>query len=973
MNDVHNVRSALVVAVGTSAGGIVQVLRWLLAGLRGVERLGVLHVDSDGTRSFAHMPTQLFSGKGPDDWGANAFVHTPPPTDDLVRSIQRGERHGYPLVPPAIFDAVNGDGVGVGGLVPLGNLAGVLHESNVRGAVRRAINRITAHSSETNDENDAPLMVFEISGCLGGTWGELEPVHDVIVSEAQRMATRVAFQRTVLFPGQHPTKDMDGSMCNAASWLQEFAARASARYLFLLRSNNGHPPKIDEAQASPTWIVSDMNAAGGKSSTLATTSALFTIVGWWHALWLATPLGPRLEQALVDFRDDALDVDARGERRFGRSFGMSFITIDHDRIAGFASNRLVRASLEALLAPIEPQQVEGDARRFNRANRLHEGAGLTDISTAIRTNNAAGRPVVDHVSRFRYLLDENIAGLDGICLLRDAPGIIDTTVAQTSDAANHFRAAREAKVTHVERAIDERIQRSLWETNLGASYVQAWLGEQKRFFEQMVDLAADDKLQRAKHIEQLQNSSRRIEEDAIPQFLGMGALRRWFNHGQIQILADRYARDRRALEIARKEDQARAEAIAALQAIAEIFEVRHAAVTELVEELARTADAAAAEAERIRQWDGTLHNPIGFELHDDLEGCYLRVLDRPGDEESANQDVERRAVLNLLVELRQECNLMALAPESGKIARVFDTIARRRVRPRVAALHVQDELFERHAPGSDRLQSFLRERDREAHERVTFNGTTEHDNPVHVLRFLLADPRRGPEIVSALNDAACTRAQAQGNVDYELIPTPDAERITLVQVRVSFPTSQVGLYPACAAAYDNMAQTRKFERSHTELVGRFLPRPNQPATPLDAQVALVKGYALSAGPLPDRPAPLELVSTSDAIILHRWKGENEVVGTDIGNEHHIARRYDVRVEMATRFFATWQLQGPDPLRQRAVAVRSHLSGSTPTRDPLAEGLAPLVSQEAVNAVLAELDWYGRNTDPAACLWSGSAG
>jgi len=257
---------------------------------------------------------------------------------------------------------------------------------------------------------------------------------------------------------------------------------------------------------------------------------------------------------------------------------------------------------------------------------------------------------------------------------------------------------------------------------------------------------------------------------------------------------------------------------------------------------------------------------------------------------------------DLLVELRREGDLLALGAERGRIAREVESIARRRVHPRVESLHVQDELLRRYAPGSDELKSFLRERDREAHERVTLNGTSEHDNPVHVLRFLCADPRRGNELVRALNDAAYTRAQAEGNISYELIPMVEPERIALVQIRLSFPPSQVGIYPACGRSYDEDARALPFERRHTELVGRFTLRPGVRTTRLDAEVALARAFALCGKPNGTAP-PLELASVNgtDSLVVARWRGEREPVGADLASERHVAADRSLIVKI-TRLF-----------------------------------------------------------------------
>jgi len=59
-------------------------------------------------------------------------------------------------------------------------------------------------------------------------------------------------------------------------------------------------------------------------------------------VWLTIPLGARLEQALVDFRDSAMGDNAPGERRIARSFGYGTITLNHERNELHAASRLRR-------------------------------------------------------------------------------------------------------------------------------------------------------------------------------------------------------------------------------------------------------------------------------------------------------------------------------------------------------------------------------------------------------------------------------------------------------------------------------------------------------------------------------------------------------------------------------------------------------------------------------------------------------
>lgn len=964
-------RTALLVAVGTSPGGILRILRSLLARTPGIERLSAIAIDSDNTRVFPNIPAPLEENGTVLDWGPNAFVHVPPPREEVLRSIRAGEIHGFDHVSPRVMEAVNGDGVGVGGLVPLGNAVALLYEDKIRGAVRHAINAATAHRTELNDPNDAQLLVLEVAGVFGGTWGALEPVREIVRSQARAMGVSVVFQRTVMFPGQHPSKDMEASKANAAAWTREFAARASGRYLALDRL--GDKPTLGETHLGPAWIISDMNAAPGTSSTLPSTSALFSLVAHWLYLWLATPLGSRLEQALVDFRDDARQTDRYGEQRVARSFGLASITLNRDRVQRFAATRLTRNALTALLGPSNERDVDEDVWTFNRTNRLLEGEGNSQISEAIRSMGVGGQGGVDRLTRFRNLLDQGLEELeDGMALLREGPAVVQAVVAQCAGDAARFEAARDAKIAATRTAIREAIDHWLWDPTRGALHVHDWLETQQRVFGAIVEAAAEDRQRLAEHTEDLQTRLRELEAGAVAHFLAMNRLRRWFNRKHIETVAREYVRLQKHYQIARKEDQVRAEAIAATRSLEDAFESHETDAATLVEELSSAMDAAEGEEQRIRQWDGTLINPNGVQLDDDLEGYYRRVIrhGEDGEADSPTQDDERRAADGLLGQLRDQIDLMVDGAEAGRIGARLTEVARSRVDGRVSVLHVEDELFRRHPAGSEALKSFLRERDREAHERLTLDGNADVDGPMHVLRFVVADPRRGAEIVNLLNQSAYTRGQASGNATYELVPLADAERITLIQVRLSFPPSRIGLHESCREAYRRLDNELEYERNHTDLVGRFLPEPGARAEAHDAEVALAKAYVLARIPLDDEPGPpLVMVADPDRPLeLRHWAGQRVPLGVDLDAEDHPLRSYDVRVEMATRFYAAWCLHGPDILAARLSELDDARPAEAAEND-LAATVAPLVTDSALEEVGAELQWYLRNTNPKACLWS----
>ena len=945
----YRIIPTIIIAVGTAFGGIFKQVRQLMHGITNLKQIGVIHLDTDGTRNFPHLATPFGSEQNNVDWGPNSFVHIRPPSRDFIDSINDGLRAGFENIPPTVFDTIIGEeGVGVGGIVILASATAKLHSNKCRGAIRRVFNRITNTRNEFNTNVDNPLVVHEVAGCLGGTWGTLDHIHEIIVDEAHRMSVTVSFQRTMLYPGVHLAKDPDGSLANAAAWTKEFSARASGRYVYLSHGNNG---KVDlkTAPVMPTWIVSDTNNAPGKASTIET-KALFSLMAHWFCLLLTTSFGRRLDQTMVDFRDNSLQTNARGERRVAQSIGFSHITLHRERVAQFVVKKSIHSTLEHWQSPANHEEVVQSTERFVRNQRLREGAGFSELSSVLRSDRN-----VDHVSRFRNLLEQNLGNYSGIELLHNALNISQVTQTQTiTTAQTQMRAKRRALVEQVNNELDNQINRSIWNPELGVSATLDWIAEGKRIFNHMAGVAEDDHSVDEK-LTRREEEVRTMEAEAIPRFLSMGWFRQWINRGSIQELGKRYIRAIRDLGSLRLEDMAKKQAIQVLEDIGEAFEARLMQVNRVMEELTSIIAIVNDEQDHLQQSDQTFINPKGIALDDNLEEIYGRVLSRPGDEERELVDIETRFAGELLLELESHHNLFELCKTPGQVQTELKQIIIERIRPQLQTLHVQTELLHRYET-DEQLQQFFRERDREAFESITFDGCVSHDNPENVLRFFCGDSRRGSELVDILNQTAYVRAN--GNSQYEFVDTGNPEQLILIQIRLCVPPSSIGLYRVCRETYEQVRAEMTFESMHTDLVGPFLPEPGIVATAHDSRVALTKALAIDS-------LKLTTSNGSPAITFHRLAGEREPVTSDLA----VFQRFNVRVETATRFWCAWRIHGPDGLRGQILRLGVLLKNAVENPTSMEQMVSDLINETALKTVLAELDWYDRNTNPNACSWN----
>jgi len=956
---------ALLVLVGTTSGVIASMLGRVLDSKGGREGVQVVHFDSapadtmrDDGDSASDCIALAGAGERSGDWGMNRFVHIAAPGEELMESVDAGEREGYDTLPPQAAQTVaSATKEGVGGLRSVGPSAARANAKQIRGTLDQKVKALIDDKQELYSEQGTGLRVFEFTTSLGGTQGALSSIHRTLQDIARKARIALSTQRVIGVPGMERSEDMESAYSNTAAYFREAQAAASGVCMDLEFDAVGCEPQVVAEPSECDFLVSDVNDPPGMPRRIKL-PALNALIANWFYLLIRTPLGARLSQVLMDFMDDADVENDRGERRKARSFGLSFITLGRHRLIRNGGVTLTGKAISALLAGSDEDVVQTDVKQFVRVHRLHEGAGYTEISSALCSGEERGE---DLLERLRHVVGRTLSGLDPETFLNRGAEICQTAVEQSGDFKGTIDQNAGRLIDDVRAAMDDQVSRACWDHDRGITAAKAWVERARLVFENMKELAGEDQQESRAEVEELTDVVNAITNNAVPGFLKMGPLERYFAKAQVAELSKRYAIESARLAAMKVEDEARSGAIRVLSRIGELLHTHEAILTDLERSLADEAKSLAAEKERILHEDGTLMNPNGFRLDDDLDYYYSQTLRRPGDGDADVAMLEEREVKNLISQLGADGRAVPGTVDAESITKRLRTSAEERVRPYVMSLTAASEFFRRYADKPAELMRFLRERDAEAYERIRLRDTATEDNPCHIMRFVLAGRDRGAEIAAKLNRAASPRSATNGNAEYELLELDDDERIVLVQVMLTFPFSEVDVYRTSLGYYRQEAQALSYEKRHRTPMGRALPDIGVFASDRDAEVAMLRAYAIGA-------LQTEGGNGSLRLVLHRHRVERVAIGTDIHDPACPFKDYATRVELASRFGCHWRLVGSEPIR-RDLSLLSGGDSDATQSDGMGRLLIQLVSPEAVAILMEEMDFYERSTNPAACIWS----
>lgn len=949
----------VVITIGTAGEAVLQVVRRKLRHYVDFNGVEVRSIDTDGTGQLPFVAAPLISNGTVDGWGPQTRLLLQLPSRDHVAAVNRGQRRGIAdgIHPEALRLLQGHDGTGAGGIIPLARIAGVFNWREIEGSLRQALSRCTAAVREQAPDEQPHLHIAYVESYYGSTAIGAGPlVHDRVVALCRNLGVEPRFFRIVSVPGIHPAKDMEAAEANAYAALKRDAARSTGRYVELVIDPDTGQRSYRLAQYVPTLYVSDASNAPGTVQSISP-AQLHSTEAEFIASLLHTSFGRVLDARLADGVDDLQTRTSHGESRSAGSIGLSVISIDRERDLRWAIERHVVDTAAVLFGPEDPagtaNDVDDAVRAFIRRQDLMQGAGFEDLIHALLTYGDGEHPGEDLAERFARLFQNAIVrpiDLETLADLPDQRRLVEAQVDEEEREWIHFAAQnkREAVSAAIDQAINERLRRP----GHGLRSAIHWMESLGTYLDRIIDRA--DEATRL-HMEDARAHRERLEEieqEGIPVFVEMGAVRRWANRREIEQLGSRYVSETRRLGSERVAERAGQAAVVVLNELRQHVHARLERLNTYADALHEAVEAAKTERDRIEAWDGVLVNPHGLRLDDDLLALYAQLIRQADESTAAGEDVPERAAQQTASFLQRATNLLERADE---IDAILHHEATQRLSPLYEALHVQD-LFRRRYPDDDILRRVLRERDRESWERLKLKGTTNHDHGEYVLRFVLGDNRHGQALVDLLNQGAA-HGRRGGLAHYEFVDTGDPEKIVFIQIRLGFPISAIDKYDVYREAYNRRSVDLDFEKMHGEPVDRHLPEPGPPASTLDTQVALLQAYLV------------------DGLKIGRglsYEGMQDDV-THIDDQLAALQAYDLRVELVTRLYAVFREIGPEPLYDRLDQIDSLLetaeANGKESEDPVMTAVVAHVEQEALDEVRKQVAWWAHNTIPQAALWN----
>jgi len=745
-------------------------------------------------------------------------------------------------------------------------------------------------------------------------------------------------------------KDRETGLAVAFGMLKELAGHATGSHWHRRFREGASRPETCRSIYFPTMLIADIGNAPGEPKAVWPANFAGMAAEMLRA-YCMTELGPKLESQAADFQTAAMEPAAAGEPRCGRSLGLAEIHLDRERLYRFALAKMTSMLLSRSLEPLAADTIHRDVRAFCESRRVVEGGRVHQLSDRL-LEQSPGPHEYFGIGRFRNLYHGNTAGFRGFYLVDQAPRQLQLALRQIGNAEVALAARAEDLLRSLVSDAERRIGELMQDQAAGATAAKQWADAFVRIGQNMAAEAARDTAIFEQRRAELHARVTQFQNAYWPALRRHNWIYKLVKKGAIELQAEDYRRSIEEFEVARMRLGAHQRAVQLLNALVGALKELLAKVQVAIDTITAERDTALAEIERISAHRPDYACPVGLPLiagADDLEAFYARLLP-DGGEVQVLSDAHAR--------LLAAGDLLAVA--TGEPARFHDAI-RNSVAPsfesRVEELHVADEL-RRRFPDPEQLGGVLRERVRESFEAVQLRPHTEQEHGLHLVRLLGIDTARMGTIPDVL-----AQFDYQRGTRFETVHINDPERIYLLQYRAVFSLRDVANFTAARAAYDRASERLRFERFHVFPGERSLPAPGDRLTGLQARTVALKAWvigilvygkhdgALYVRPVDEPPLPLG----ANLELFRNREG------------------YRRAVDVLTQFACYHQEHGPDSLHARLRVLRAVHDGRVHDLGSAEAKLSALLDDEVFAQVEAELEWWRRNTVPAATAWEQTNG
>jgi len=932
-------RDALVVSVGTGPKRVVRFLkRRARKGLKKTEfgSLQILSYDVDGTGGFGEL-SEAASG---DAFEAGEFHRLDIPGHDTIESITVGRRRGaYELVNPEAVRVSEGIKDGTGGAKANGWLASKSHSGKIAQDIENRFQRVIQIRRVQARPEESRVVVMVVWGGFGGFGsGAKDVVVDIVLQVAYAMKLDVDVQCLALVPGTNLGKDAENSDAIAFGALREHAAHSTKRYS--VRAERAGRTVVIKRVYVPTYLLTDTNRAPRQPKAL-TIENFFRFAAEFLYTLVAGPLGERIDALIGDFAERSSELSEAGEPRFGRSAGLASIFLDRERIQLYTSIRLTERVVARILQNVPEDRIREGVRGLFELLGIVEGAGARQLSTGL----LGGR-----IERVRRLSRTNLGELRGIDLLQRAPAHVSLAAAQAGDL--HADLARRSAdlVGRFRDEVNRRRNTMAADPEAGFAVAAQFLQEVAAVGRNMQNQTARDTGVLEARSVQLQRQVEHTEREYLPAVLRKNVIYKWWRKDRIHANAEEYCRALEEREAVRARLAAHQAALSVLQQITEEAEARLVETQSRIAALTDFQTWLRSKRQEVAAQPSDIDCPIGLPLIaslDDLESTYVRLV--------PDEAADLRRLHGGLFSPEEPL----LERTRHQLESAAEEATRTILSERIEALHVVDEV-RRRFPDAEAFGKVLRERSaRESWEYIQLKDSSDAENGIFVIRLLGIDAARLGDIPDVLGRVDITRT-----TPFEVVDTGDPERIVFLQVRAVFPLSDLAHFARFRTAYEKASRSILFEKYDVVPGNRFLPVNGDVLTEENTRIVAVKGYLL------DR---LAYDKKQQTWVLDPADGTDAPLAIGAHLEA-LARKegYRCAVDVGSSFSCLYLEKGPGYIRARLehlTAVRAKKQKAT---SELERRVSALLTEGVLARVEEELQWWAKNTIPAAMVWGAQA-
>jgi len=955
-----------VLGLGSNQAGIILNVEWKNDG-REVNNMYLQAFDTDDTLVFTSLPQPTdpeLEGRG---FATGTFQLLRPIGPNTIAAIKEGRYPGRAGFASLHQLGIGSEGTkGVGQSPPCGVGAVEFNKDIIAGQVEDMLKKFIEKRHVDASVEGQQITLYLLHSEYGGTSsGGREKFRLILQDCIERLGLNVVVFELIIVPDTATTKDWPQTASVCFSGLAEISAAATGSFYTVQHLASDSEPRIYTVPHGRTILIANNNDALHKplaTDRIRQTSFIANLI---H-LVSTSDVGSQLLKELLDFDDDAAKPTASGELRWVKSFGMSSITLNRQRLILHHVAKVEELACGRLLQEKPVEVISVLAEAFFHQQHLLEGEGFNQVSdTLLRFphTNGTQRPV-SLIDRTRQLILQNLNGQVGMDAINAARAAINHSAEILETFANHVEENTRSRSNEISEAFNTHCRNIIRNSDYGYRTALDFGGRVNLMLQQVKTATSNEIADLDHELEQQRNAVNQFQNDLVPEVENKGLIWKWINRDHLRHLASNgclAVANATSLELRLAAKQ---RVLTLCDGVGEHVAKRIAELTELV----TIVETFGSEGQKTREYEENLDDvdvcPSGHSLvsRENINAYYERAVASTSTREFA--EAEKQLILQLLQVFHQRLPDPFILRDNPNALGALTEVAFERFSQFINNINVVDELLKERPIGTEALRSYLLERAREAEPALRLKDNDVHDNPQHFINIFAIKGGAANPLVTELNTYGTQKRP------YMAIDTQDPDAIVLLSVRSTFPVSDIVAFENWKKAYFETAKQLKEEQFHRAMWRRFIPLPGAKVTAEDARRYVAMAFVLGrlirqvrgeAANLQyaqfDRNRP-ETVENCRLVTLG---------GTIEEIQSYFQAHYPLLVEIFSVYYEVFfQLKGAQWLEKRLLDLDSQI-GSADTITPTSL-VASLIDHETIKELLKRVDWLVDQTTPQAMYY-----